>query len=613
MVSTVSFFSTGYNAQNWAMTANDLLHTLNRTQQGVGITLPAPLAFGAVFNISAAQYADVKKSDYIRITNDNQTRYGFINNFMQLANGNYAVAYSLDDWANFVLSGEYELEFDGMTERANVPLVKNNNGELYVDNYYASSCTRKEEFDVTNFKQAIKADISNYSEQAIPDGYYVVLYWIGTARYDGAETPALFSGEYKDVDVNDGNATKWRQRSNSSIVAMMYRTSNDNNVKVVRNETLGQITPDSYFSPKRVNSKAVLKSMRFDDFLPWVGYPQILWDGGTPYLVGAPGDDKDNFCDIYESSDGNYYKGVKVEDFAPFMRINVYDWIERETDYSRDRTEIILPYKIIDNVMNVGELYRSTGEFATLKLKYLGAEVEIPLSEITKNLTAYCGVSSDGETAIIKLSGLRYQRSENELSAVGENTSITEKTYETDYRQYRAAKITGTIGMFGSAISGAAGIGGGIASMMTGNVAVGTIGVMQGVQGLAGIAGQYEKLKTLNPSSMQYASEDIIVKESLGFDKLRLEISHSGGRVMYVKLKEMHRFGVATNIEFTDYYELVKNSGLRFAAVKCMYCDIHGLPEQANRRISDSLTAGVTLWGTVDKVGDKNITNWGTF
>ena len=45
-----------------------------------------------------------------------------------------------------------------------------------------------------------------------------------------------------------------------------------------------------------------------------------------------------------------------------------------------------------------------------------------------------------------------------------------------------------------------------------------------------------------------------------------------------------------------------------FNAIKFSYCVIHGLNQQAARRIADSFVAGVTLWTSSD-VGNKNQRN----
>ena len=45
-----------------------------------------------------------------------------------------------------------------------------------------------------------------------------------------------------------------------------------------------------------------------------------------------------------------------------------------------------------------------------------------------------------------------------------------------------------------------------------------------------------------------------------------------------------------------------------FNTIKCSYCEIHGLNQQAARRIADAFVAGVTLWTSSD-VGNKDQRN----
>ena len=140
--SKITFYKVGLNDSNWAYDSAAFTRILDAGRLGSELTLSQPLAFGQPFNISVEDYEIwYKTATYLKIENTTtgtnvaavtETRYGFINNMLELANGSYAVSYSLDDWANFILSGEYPgYNFDMEIERESLPLVLKNN------NYYA--------------------------------------------------------------------------------------------------------------------------------------------------------------------------------------------------------------------------------------------------------------------------------------------------------------------------------------------------------------------------------------------------------------------------------------------------------------------------------------------
>ena len=106
------------------MFENTIFPALSLCFKYVAVSLEStPIFFSAnPFTISVFDDENYKTATYLKIENTTtgtnvvsvtETRYGFINNMLELANGSFAVSYSLDDWANFILSGEYPLTIGG--------------------------------------------------------------------------------------------------------------------------------------------------------------------------------------------------------------------------------------------------------------------------------------------------------------------------------------------------------------------------------------------------------------------------------------------------------------------------------------------------------------------
>lgn len=618
----ITFYKVGLNETNFAYNAASFFNILNAGFLGV-VDLTAPLAFGQPFNISTDDFFNYRNATYIRITNiyDNnefEDRHAFINNFLELANGNFAVSYELDDWANFYLSGKYpNIEFDGFTERANVPLLKDGKIDLTL----AAENEREKHNDVIKFYELSKNDIYNQSGESLPAGFKCRVYFLNQATLRGA--PLVFDGRASgrgSVDNYDlaEELIEELPRQNS-IMAFVVIDSNGSTVPVVQKDTDGYtLIHNATVGFEDIGTTSNVNKYIDFDFLP-VRYsdnnPILLENiaAGTlqlNYAVRLPGIRTDpvdseqilkqKMADVAVGYyvEEHYIQGVLLEKFAPVVSFNINDTLDVANELRQDAN--FVKATTYNDYINKS-LYSATSEAVTISVKVWQAQMDIPANEITDQTQFYAGISGDGETVYIKVKGLKNQEPNNVLTASAQNDNLGEIGISQDYRAYKNAKITGTASVIASTAGAVVGL---ASSVATGNVA-GVVGSLAGgAQGL--IAGQ-QRLQGLTPIKQNGGAGDITITQIADGNKIYITITRTAGAQGKAEIKQLERYGVATTIDFAEY---LRNCQMQaYNAVKCAYMGIHNIPQQAARRISETLVAGVTLWTAVD-VGNKDVINY---
>lgn len=621
--SKITFYKVGLNDSNWAYDSAAFTRILNAGRLGSEETLAQPLAFGQPFNISVFEYETYKTATYLKIVNTTTrqngdavtvTRYGFINNMLEMANGNYAVSYSLDDWANFILSGEYTgYEIHMETERESLPLVS------ATDKYNAFATGLQRYTDNGIIKVVEKIPDAPVDENAItilPPGIKCAVFFFSKNYFDGKESEYYFNGSY--TYYTSLKERKTIPRINSSIGFMLFYApdyayqqgvvSSPNEYSEINNSIVETIiytasppTPettvklwsemDFYYS--NINSPGIDKVLIFD-YIPWgTVHVNVELKVNSPLfgklyrLTMTDGIRADSFADIgalHESETKyKYFYARAITNFSPFTNVDLSSLIVSDIKYKGE------------SVTPENSLIETTPPLKRVEIRNGAAKIDIPLELITESAGAYFGVSGDGETCFIKLYGIDGYT--DEQTATAQNSNIENIAIKKDYLSYKNAKISGAIGITAQAGATGAAL---VSSIATGNVAgiVGTIGAAGQIFDRVNAQKMVSPVKQatiVNDQSMMFVTmqnnKEVITYTApdIWLNEAKLDILYNGFAVAYI------RNGLPPQME-------------AFNAIKCSYCEIHGLNQQAARRIADSFVAGVTLWTSSD-VGNKNQRN----
>lgn len=630
--SLIKFYAVGLNEQNLAfnLTAfNNILRAGRFLQGNVerSITLNQPVAFGAPFQISAQYYYIFKKATYLLIQNtvDNHTysRYAFINNFLELANGNYSVSYTLDDYTNYILHASdlgVSPHIDGFTERANVPLIKK------VGNNYQLS-TREKPLTGTigengQYKKVYNCVDRSYNiyGQSLPAGYTCAVYFISAPKVNGNPIDANAHGTVFDENVTNETARRIN-RNNSNIYYMIF----DNNGLSVR--TLRYRTDNNnYQIENRAGALSIysaddstIEKIMYFDYLPesvvatpGYGFQQIegswaivlgpnpydLWkkvsaDIGTSIFYGDP---------LYPS-EPLHVKALAISGFACVRKFEM----PTDTALKFENSNITKATQYNNYIAN--SLYQYINEVCKYKIVAYTTEIDFPIEKLFANTNLYLGYSGDGETIILKYysTDLTTPEKSNRNASTGQNINYFDLVQVRDFKAYKNAKITGAAGIAATAVGSVVALG---SSIATGNVA-GVVGALSG--GAQGIISGVQKLQGLTPQQQSPANGDFTLTQMLNDingDKtpiVSLIIETYLPEQLRAKIIDLEENGAAVSMPFDEY---INNCQMEaYNAVKCAYMDITGIPQQAARRIADAFISGLTLWTATD-VGNKKVINY---
>ena len=668
--SLIKFYAVGLNEQNLAfnLTAfNNILRAGRFLQGNVerSITLNQPVAFGAPFQISAQYYYIFKKATYLLIQNtvDNRTysRYGFINNFLELANGNYSVSYTLDDYTNYILHASdlgVSPHIDGFTERANVPLIEYKNRK-YVINTTQTPLTGTTKPNL--IKRFYYSDLQFLGvDRILPTGWKCQIYSIDIPKYDGNATAGAVSHGYITDYLIKTDEFRLIERLNSNLYLRVF-DENGKSVAIVHNdfgtnklfslELLIDLqhqtiidNPNYGFNLYDSDDSTIIKIMTFDGFIPCIdgldalGNLKPYWNAQTsgltnifsiktigevmPQYASYQGANRkilyvnkrltnQNAADIFVRARPNvtpelidYHKaaGFSILSTTFLFELPNTDIYENSQIIKRANYDDYLRYS----------LYRYIDEYRKVKIKFLTAELEVPQAQFVQGNKIYVGFSGDLETVYIKYaSDLPISYKSNDLTATGQNTAYFDLVHVRDFKAYKNAKISGAAGIAASLTGGLVSFGASAASVAGGNIAglAGMVGSLAGVSG--NIISNIQKLQGLTPSQQSPANGDYtltqIITDYPSISKLLIEISTPAPEMSQAVLRDMEENGAAVSMPFDEY---INNCQMEaYNAIKCAYMDITGIPQQAARRIADAFISGLTLWTATD-VGNKKVINY---
>lgn len=627
--STVYFYAVGLNEQNLAFnkTAFENILAAGKFLDGANeraIILTQPLAFGTPFQISADNYAIFKSATYIKIVNvdtTTETRFGFINNFLELANGNFSVSYTLDDYTNFILySSEMGVtpHIDGFTERANVPLIKKttvlgvdlfsfnpNNAALTGD--FDNKCTYKR-----YYKGRYKTKLSG---QTLPAGYKCAVYFISTPNYNGNPSGAGQSAQGSILDKNiQDNLSREISRNNSCIYYMVYDNNNESvgiYGKNNENDNYTLIVPRG-LSMYDVDDSKIEKIMYFD-FIPsgdsvlWSnGFQQLTYDGNLVYgiAVGGVSDNhlKLRLADICYSTNEIYYKALRLKKFTPVLSFQVpSDIMATNKQFNKA--------SVLNDAYYLNSPYNYINEIRKITVKAYTVQIEFNIERFYEDTVFYLSYSGDGETIILKYYSDKDASTtrSNLTTSTGQNINYFDLTQVRDFKSYKNAKITGSAGVAATAVGSVVALG---ASIASGNVA-GMVGALSG--GAQGIISGVQKLQGLSPTQQSPANGDFTLTRETNdtltdYDQdLTFIIESIPPELRLATVRWLEENGALCRISFDEYMQNCQMEA--YNAIKCSYMEITGIPQQPARRIADAFVGGVTLWTATD-VGNKKVINY---
>lgn len=613
------------------------------------------LAFGTPFNIDEATYQIVASATYIEIytkdenNHNDQYRYCFINNFLRLANGNWAVSYTIDDWTSFYIGGQsgtspYNIHIDGFTERANVPLCKYENTRFRITARRVPLSGKRE---TNGFKRLYQVKLNRFGSytQGLPNGYICAVYFINDAKYKGDPSGTTAHGTL--IDWNIDNPTdgdyyhnpRILRRDNSNIFFMVFKPSSNQfignwdhyyNIEIEDSDG-NTVCEAGQYTPAQVDDSTIDKIMYFD-FIP---SPDGSFDSENN-VIKISGN-SDNFYKaqtadiIYIQNDvfnRGYYQAVKISAFCPCMHATIqsaqaYDYYDaNDNQVKKDYIKFNgYPFNKSNNYADYikNSLYQFIDESRKIKIRYLTAEIEIPMQLFFGgNSGGAISFSGDGETVVLRYCNtvsnisatdiysdpvLRCQMSMPEFSATGQNINYFDLVHVRDFKSYKNAKITGAAGIAATALGSITALG---TSIATGNVA-GVVGSLAG--GSQGVIGGIQKLQSLSPMQQSPANGDYTLTQMVNHSDipLTIEIEESMPVNKLSDLRILEENGALVSMPFDDYISGCQMEA--FNALKMANVDVSGAPQQIARRIEEALLSGITLWTATD-VGNKKVINY---
>ena len=614
------------------------------------------LAFGTPFNIDEATYQIVASATYIEIytkdenNQNDQYRYCFINNFLRLANGNWAVSYTIDDWTSFYIGGQsgtsspYNIHIDGFTERANVPLYERASASQYTTDYnkvplmgqFTSGIKKIEK--ITR-RRNFSAQKPYASETGLPPGYVCAVYFMSAPKFKGDPITFLHSGKGQvyDIDAISGEL-RYFPRLNNYLYFMVYdqngnscglfykANQNDQYYKTVPGNDPGRF---SYGDPDDTSIDKIM----FFDYIPvkntakWnYGFQLLTYEyeiNGTTYHETVYGltcggyqdeNERKRYCaDLLYLDNNEYGQALYIDQFCPIEEYNLPSNISVAAfgGIYRNNYDDYLKYSP----------YRFINENRKYTIKILDTELDIPIEYLDTDTKIFLCYSGDGETVIVKFYSptLAAFLASNNFAATGQNVNYLDLAIQRDFKAYKNAKITGAAGIAATALGSITALGTSIAS---GNVA-GVVGALSG--GAQGIMSGVQKLQGLTPYKQSPASGDLTLTKMLS-DETNSQDEHQNeffdlfahtsmwfiyenlpNKLNDQKIRDNEENGVAVLMSFDDYISGCQMEA--FNALKMANVDVSGAPQQIARRIEEALLSGITLWTATD-VGNKKVINY---
>lgn len=625
--SFITFYKTGLNGNNWAYDKAALTSILASAGLAPVLALTRVLSFGTPFEITDEQYALYKTATYIKIENTDDasgttiTRYARIQNFLSIYTGGYTVAYTLDDWANYVLNAdEFNAHIDGFVTHANLKLATTNAVGNNIYNFDRSYGEFKDRLTVTeqNAPDLTYASLTN--GRILADGFMCALIKYKQPLYLGAEvkektyartviyekTKTINALGYYAVQIIHYDATFNRYET-----ARISSETSSGDKTILSN--IGQWRPDS----------DNIEQITYLPFFPTVA-PQTPADPGLflDEITDSAGA-VTNYEIIYNNNLGTqidllkkyelYDVSGKTTEGTTSNIFSIDVGLVFSTEYTLAVGELIKnltkkPYingstftKYNDFTTYYGtSRYRGSSEYMRVVFGYQSAEIEVSPAALKVGMTVTCGLSPDLTSAYVKLNNAN-QAIAPLNTAISENLNILLPPIGYNRESERNAKLTGYLSGATGILSGAGGLIGGLATGNPGLIAGAAQSAIQGVNTLY-------KTSILKTLTNMPASRDTFAVEILQKERLYIAVNYPADYADEVILRQYEYTGIDTLYEINEYLEKEKCQAFNF--IQCdQSIEIHGIPEEPAQRIAAALIQGVTLWTSSD-VGNKKQINY---
>lgn len=611
--SHVYFYKNGMNKRNWAynLTSHTAILAASLIGLDTGYTLARPLALGAPFELSPADYFTVKEATYIKIINQiqsgasvtSETRCAFIDSFTWLTVGTVTVNYTLDDWYNFFLSGDYSgASLDGFATQANIPLLTSDN-KIDLSKSEGEYLGIAETETITDYGTPTSTE--GLGGGTLPSDVvcYVIFYKNILHGSTEVDITAL-NYYYQDIDgeqvANSGRKIGFIicQKSDIGIRAIpmsLGRAAASINTDAgsiyFTDSNIEKVIEFNYFPIKDIACTVIgavgARTKAEISAVEGSGYATFL---AAAFL---------NAANLYESPTGKKYYSIWCAPFAPWSKRKIYNVYKNGDSFTKKTTY----QEYISQ-----SLYKLTNEFCKYNFIYQGAQIEISPKALNSGAEIICGVNSDGETVYINITDL-LSGDYNQNAAFGDSAQKIIPASIVDYQVYRNAKITGALGIASSALGAVVGTVGGAAVGASkggpvGAVAAGGTALIGGGLNLAGKIVQY---KAIQKNQFNSSSNDNTEGKISGLENPILIQRRPGEWVADTVAKDLERNGAGCYIEINEY--LFGCQMQSYNAIKTSDLDVHGIPDTAAQNIKSAFDNGVTLW-TATNVGNKDVINY---
>lgn len=626
--SVITFYKTGLNGNNWAYDKAALTSILASAGISPVLALTRVLSFGTPFEITDEQYALYKTATYIKIENTDDasgttiTRYARIQNFLSIYTGGYTVAYTLDDWANYVLNAtEFDAHIDGFVTHANLKLIKNNRYYDF-DKCYGEF---KDRLTVTEQAKAERNVFNLTYGQVLEPGFICALIKYKQPLYRGKEVKEKTYNRlyyYKDSDNNLKSFSAlgyygvqilhiYSGTKTYYTAELAFEGLDDHKIVTVaqsmafapNSDNIEQITYLPFFpSPEPTAPTTTLFLDKITDAAGKVTNYRIVRD--APTLTNKLDELKNiNLYDIADKTTTGSYLDVSAIDigyiFSTEYNVALATLIG-QLDFKPYLNEDLAVRDFNIDTYYKSSRYRSANECMRLTIGYESAEIEISSNALKAETSIYCGLTPDLSSAYIRLSNVNQTISPLN-TAISENLNVLLPPIGYNRESERNAKLTGYLSGATGILSGAGGLISGLATGNPGLIAGAAQSAIQGVNTLYKTA----IMKTLTNIP---ANRDNFAVELVEKNTLYLAVSYPAEYAQESIFKQYEYTGIDTLYEINEYLQKEKCQAFNF--VQCdQSIEVHGIPEEPAQRIAAALIQGVTLWTSSD-VGNKKQINY---
>lgn len=613
MKTTVTFYIANFNESNVAYDNDALQRILSATALSPSLELQKPCAFGNSFQITTSDYDVYKSATYLKIENvdgDNTTtRYAFLSSFTNLYNNIYDVAYTLDDWANYIINKtEFDARLTGTVNQASLKLITSNN----VANYERALGAYRDIMTIDDISY-IEERLQYYVYgQPLSGGWKCALIYYNKAYLNGKEDIFRSSNiEVLTARAKDKFSAEFKIQSEQTQAFIGFQIIKESTNKTAEillkvrqgDETVEVSYPEAVFDPTALAIEKIV-------YLPFIPFQNTdlckveYIESAERYVIkGTQVDTLNTYTQLLDitpsatsESQGKAFsvqlRKVSTERYVDGQNVNPGIIYQRSLNKPRD-------YESYDDYLS-NSRYRSCPSFAQIEFDFYGAKITTDAYNIHDKTRFIYGFTPDLETAYIHMLNAVTPQSDYQISNMDNPCQDIPPT-AIDWQTYNATRNALTTKMVTAGISGALGMVSSAIKMQPLSAA------SKGVAAAGNIVEMAIKRDTvrgvdINPSSNQSTFANIKYHRTL---TKNLRTPTVQARLSVLEKAEL--YGIETIYEINEYLQNERLEKYNF--LKCDNIEIYGIPRDVARRLEDTLTSGITLWSD-GTVGNKRVVNW---